>query len=94
MKTKKHFEFVPNDENDEIDEIDVGTGRTLKRIRVLVEIKAFGVVPGSLGGYVEKFENLSGNVQVCGNAQVHGDADAISVGPIKIFWSLHNCSQR
>ena len=64
------YEFVPGDE------ITIAPGRTVKRIRALVAIAAFGVMPGSLGGYVETEENLSssGNAWVYGNAQVSGDA--------------------
>ena len=63
-----HYEFVPGDE------IIIAPGRTLKRIRSLVEIAVSGVSVGDVGGYVEKIDNLSGNAWVSGNAQVYGDA--------------------
>ena len=84
-----HFEFVPGDEK------VIAPGRTVKRIRALVAIAALGITPGTVGGYVEKPENLSGdawvhgNAQVCGNAQVSGDAqvesrlDNLQIGPAK-----------
>ena len=71
------YEFVPGDE------IVIGPGRTLKRIRALVAIAALGVVHGDTGGYVESEKNLSqvygdawvsGDAKVYGNAQVSGDA--------------------
>ena len=52
-------------------------GRTLHQIRALVEIAAFGVAVGDVGGWIEKEENLSrvhGNAWVHGNAHVSGDA--------------------
>lgn len=63
------YEFVSGDEK------FVG-GRTLKRIRALVAISAFGVTPGTLGGYVESEKNLNqeGNAWVYGDAQVYGNA--------------------
>ena len=63
-----HFEFVPGDEK------VIAPGRTVKRIRALVAIAALGITPGTVGGYVEKPENLSGDAWVCGNAQVSGNA--------------------
>jgi len=59
------YEFVPGDE------ITIAPGRTVKRIRALVAIAAFGVSPGDLGGYIECEKSLS---QVSGNAWVYGDA--------------------
>jgi len=54
----------------------IAPGRTVQRIRALVEIAALGVAPGDLGGYVESHNNLSahGDAWVYGNAQVYGDA--------------------
>ncbi len=51
-------------------------GVTLKRIRAVVAIAAFGVAAGDLGGYIEAEKNLSfsGDAWVSGNAQVYGDA--------------------
>ena len=67
----KKYEFVPGDE------ITIAPGRTVKRIRALVTIAALGVSPGSLGGYIEREEQLShlGNAWVFGSAQVSGNAD-------------------
>jgi hypothetical protein len=61
MNTK--YEFVPGDE------IVIAPGRTVKRIRALVAITAFGITPGAIGGYIEKEASL----QVSGNAWVSGD---------------------
>ena len=60
----RKYEFV------EGDTITVAPGRTVKRIRALVAIAAFGVMPGDLGGYVEAEANLcaDGNAWVSGNA--------------------------
>ncbi|MCX5614413.1 hypothetical protein [Bombella saccharophila] len=51
-------------------------GRTLYRIRALVDIPAIGVSAGDLGGYVESEKNLShtGDCWVHGNARVRGNA--------------------
>ena len=54
----KRFEFV------EGDEIVIAPGRTVKRIRAMIAIAALGVIPGELGGYVEKYEQVSGNAWV------------------------------
>ena len=70
------YEFVPGDE------ITIAPGRTVKRIRALIAIAAFGVAPGDLGGYIESEKSLSehgdawvsGDARVSGNAQVYGDA--------------------
>ena len=45
-------------------------GVTLHRIRAVADIAALGIVAGTLGGWVEKPDNL----QVYGNAWVSGDA--------------------
>jgi hypothetical protein len=70
MSTDKKYEFVPGDEK------VITPGRTVKRIRALVPIACFDVIPGSLGGYIENESNLSvsGNAWVYGNAWVSGDA--------------------
>ena len=65
-------------------------GKTLYRIRALVEIGAI-VSAGDLGGYVEYEKNLSlsgdawvsGDAQVYGNAQVYGDA--LVYGDARVF---------
>ena len=76
------YEFIPGDE------IVIAPGRTLKRIRALVAIAAFGVSAGDAGGYVESEKSLSvsgdawvsvdawvsGNARVSGDARVYGDA--------------------
>ena len=64
----KRFEFV------EGDEIVIAPGRTVKRIRALVEMVALGVASGDLGGYIEKESQVYGNAWVYGSAQVSGDA--------------------
>ena len=66
--TQKKYELLKNDT------ITALNGKTLYRIKALID---FGVVvAGSLGGYIEKEDNLahSGNAWVYGNAQVYGDA--------------------
>ena len=65
------YEFVPGDEK------VIAPGRTVKRIRALVAITAFGVSSGDLGGYIESDKNLAqvyGDAWVYGNARVYGDA--------------------
>ena len=64
----KRFEFV------EGDEIVIAPGRTVKRIRALVEMVALGVAAGDLGGYIEKESQVYGNAWVYGNARVYGSA--------------------
>ena len=66
-------------------------GRTLHRIKSCIDFKTISgqiVNNGDLGGYIEKYDNLSqtdkswvfdhawvyGDASVCGNAWVHGDA--------------------
>ena len=66
--TQKKYELLKDDT------IKAPNGKTLYRIKSLIN---FGVVvAGSLGGYIEKEDNLahSGNAWVYGNAQVYGDA--------------------
>lgn len=66
--TQKKYELLKNDT------ITAPNGKTLYRIKALID---FGVVvAGSLGGYIEKEDNLahSGNAWVYGNARVYGDA--------------------
>ena len=86
-----NYEFVPGDEK------PIGNGRTVKRIRAVAAIAAFGVAPGDLGGYIEKPENLSGDAEVSGDAWVSGDArvsgdaqvygNARVYGNAAIFWA-------
>ena len=66
--TQKKYELLKNDT------VTAPNGKTLYRIKSLIN---FGVVvAGSLGGYIEKEDNLahSGNAWVYGNAQVYGNA--------------------
>ena len=70
-------------------ETKVVLGRTLHRIRALI---SFGdVEAGSLGGWIEKEENLdhSGKAWVFGDAQVYGDArvfgDALVFGNAWVY---------
>ena len=50
------------------------SGRTLYRIECIRDLKIKDVKVGALGGFVEKEENLSGNAEVCDDAEVCGDA--------------------
>ena len=86
MSAQQKYEFVPGDE------ITIAPGRTVKRIRALVAIAIFGVLPGDLGGYVEKEANLaqvSGDAWVSGDARVYGDAqvsgDAWVYGDARVY---------
>ena len=69
MNTK--YEFVPGDEK------VIAPGRTVKRIRSLIAIAAFGLPAGSLGGYIESEKCLD----VYGNAWVSDDAWVSDVTP-------------
>ena len=72
--TQKKYELLKNDT------ITAPNGKTLYRIKALIDFSV--VVAGSLGGYIEKEDNLahtgnawvSGNAEVYGNAWVYGDA--------------------
>ena len=70
----KKYEFVEGDEK------EIAPGVVVKRIRALVAISATlfspAVAPGELGGYIQQESNLdvSGNAWVHGDAQVSGDA--------------------
>jgi hypothetical protein len=62
---EKHFEFT--------DETAIDfSGNVLHRIRCTRDIP--GVKKGTLGGWVEKQENLSGDAWVCSSARVFGNA--------------------
>ena len=81
--TQKKYELLKNDT------ITAPNGKTLYRIKALID---FGVVlAGSLGGYIEKEDNLThtGNAWVYGNAQVYGDAhvsnDARVCGDARVY---------
>lgn len=68
--TAPRWEFVPGEE------ITL-SGRTLRRIRALVDIPKHGVRAGDIGGYVEREESLDrfyGDAWVSDNAQVFGMA--------------------
>lgn len=82
--TQKKYELLRNDT------ITIPNGKTLYRIKALID---FGVVvAGSLGGYIEKEDNLahSGNAWVYGNAEVYGNAlvsgDAWVYGNADLVW--------
>ena len=66
--TQKKYELLKNDT------ITALNGKTLYRIKALINFDV--VVAGSLGGYIEKEDNLahSGNAWVYGDAQVYGNA--------------------
>jgi hypothetical protein len=49
-------------------------GKTLYRIKALVDMPLHGVKTGDLGGFIEKYENLQGNAWVSDDAQVFGNA--------------------
>lgn len=76
-------------------ETKVYLGITLKRIRAIIEIDAFGVAKGSLGGWIEKESNLShsGNAWVQGSARIHGNAriydNALVQGNARIHGNAH-----
>ena len=65
--TNRNYEFVTNDT------ISVN-GVTLTRIRAIKDIHWHDVKAGDLGGYIEKYENLTENAWVSGNALVFGEA--------------------
>jgi hypothetical protein len=71
--TNRNYEFVTDD-------TIVINGVTLTRIRAIKYIPHHRATDGELGGYIEKYENLtenswvSGNARVSGNACVYGDA--------------------
>ena len=80
----KKYELVKTDF------ISTEDGRTLYRIRALVDIDSF-LSRGKLGGYIESEKNLSmsGNAWVGGDAWVSGDAqvfgDAWVSGDARVF---------
>ena len=65
--TRKKYELLKDDK------IEL-YGKTLYRIKALIDFDI--VVAGSLGGYIEKEDNLAhtGNAWVSGDARVSGDA--------------------
>lgn len=81
------------------------TGRTLYRIRALIDFG--GVKAGQLGGYIEKEENLAqdgdawvdgdarvgGNAWVGGNARVGGNADIKSSDDYLCFKGFGSCNR-
>ena len=54
----------------------IAGGTVLHRIRALMDISRYGVKSGDIGGWIEKYDNLSqhGDAFVCDNARVYGDA--------------------
>ena len=82
----KRFEFV------EGDEIVIAPGRTVKRIRALVEMVALGVASGDLGGYIEKESQVSGSAQVYGNGLICWFSNVGSEdGTLTIYNTKDNC---
>ena len=81
--TRKKYELLKDDK------IEL-YGKTLYRIKALIDFDI--VVAGSLGGYIEKEDNLAhtGNAWVFGDAQVAGDAlvagDARVSGDDDLVW--------
>ena len=87
--TQKKYELLKNDT------ITAPNGKTLYRIKALIDFDV--VVAGSLGGYIEKEDNLThtgdawvyGNALVSDNARVYGDArvfgDALVSGNARVF---------
>ena len=65
--TNRNYEFVTND-------TIIVNGVTLTRIRAIRDIPIHGVEVGDIGGYIEKYENLTENAWVSGNAQVYDNA--------------------
>ena len=65
---ERTYEFVPGDE------MRITPTCTIKRIRAIAPIVPMAVRPGDLGGYVESYDNLTGDAWVGGNAQVWGNA--------------------
>ena len=79
--TQKKYELLKNDT------ITAPNGKTLYRIKALID---FGVVvAGSLGGYIEKEDNLThtGNAWVYGNAQVYGETKVY--GNAQVYGDAH-----
>ena len=82
----KRFEFV------EGDEIVIAPGRTVKRIRALVEMVALGVASGDLGGYIEKESQVYGNAWVYGNGLICWFSNVGSEdGTLTIYNTKDNC---
>ena len=82
----KRFEFV------EGDEIVIAPGRTVKRIRALVEMVALGVASGDLGGYIEKESQVYGSARVYGKGLICWFANVGSEdGTLTIYNTKDNC---
>ena len=81
----KKYEFVPGDT------VKTTYGKTLTRIRALVNLPLHNVKIGDLGGYIESEKNLSheGDSWVSGKAHVYNDAqvlvDAIVFGNARVL---------
>ncbi len=69
--TQKKYELLKNDT------VTAPNGKTLYRIKALIDFDV--VVAGSLGGYIEKEDNLahSDNAWVYGNARVYSKKDLV-----------------
>ena len=86
--TRKKYELLKDDK------IEL-YGKTLYRIKALIDFDI--VVAGSLGGYIEKEDNLAhtGNAWVSGDAQVAGDArvfgDARVLGDVNVCGNASVC---
>ena len=72
-------------------------GTVLHRIRALMDISRYGVKTGDLGGWIEKYDNLSqdGDAFVYGNAEVYGNAwvygDALVYGDAEVYGNAKVC---
>ena len=66
-------------------------GKVLHRIRALIDISRYGVKAGDLGGWIEKYDNLSqdGDAWVCGNAEVRDNAEVY--GNAKVCGDANVC---
>lgn len=73
MKEDRHYELT-----DETIEFD---GHTLHRIGCTEDFRS--ITKGTLGGFVEEYENLCGDAWVGGNAKVYGDASVSGIALVK-----------
>lgn len=80
--TRKKYELLKDDK------IEL-YGKTLYRIKALIDFDI--VVAGSLGGYIEKEDNLAhtGNAWVSGDAQVYGNARVL--GDVNVCGNASVC---
>lgn len=72
-------------------------GRTLRRIRALKFLRHCGVLPGVLGGWIERKENLQGDGWVSGNAKVYDDGlvtdEGLVSGNAEVFEYAEVCAR-